>query len=313
MGQNDLDSLGLFSLGSSTNIGDKYGERRASDSRSKGKQFCTSPPKKGAGTDVTFTPFTSINVGDAYVTPEQRRRQYEKEKKQKMIVPQPFRPSNPTQRGSGHGTFQAYGNFSLYPYMKTSAGQDGVPSRKPLAPRNFLTSPPKRGTYGMVGMNIGGKVDGIVGEFSYSTNPPAPKSRPSTTSDLKPFCPSSPPKRGTYGMVGLNIGGKTAGFANEFTYESDGLFNRARTSRGEALRPFVPSSPSKIGPGIYGTVGSYPEYSPDPQEEKMLAARQSRAAERAKIVGPVFRPSGVSKSMRQPSVMNMRMNQNKSF
>ena len=37
-GQNDLDSLGLFSLGSSTNIGDKYGERRASDSRSKGKQ-----------------------------------------------------------------------------------------------------------------------------------------------------------------------------------------------------------------------------------------------------------------------------------
>ena len=56
-------------------------------------------------------------------------------------------------------------------------------------------------------------------------------------------------------MVGLNIGGKTVGYANEFAYESDGLFNRARTSRGEGLKPFVPSSPAKHGPGIYGTVG----------------------------------------------------------
>ena len=78
---------------------------------------------------------------------------------------------------------------------------DGTPARKPLAPRNFLTSPPKRGTYGMVGMNIGGKVDGIVGELAYSPNPPPPKTRPSTTSDLRAFCPSSPPKRGTYGIM----------------------------------------------------------------------------------------------------------------
>ena len=36
--RNDLDTLGLFSLGSSTNIGDKYGERRGEDSRGRGKQ-----------------------------------------------------------------------------------------------------------------------------------------------------------------------------------------------------------------------------------------------------------------------------------
>ena len=29
------------------------------------------------------------------------------------------------------------------------------------------------------------------------------------------------------GFVGLNIGGKTQGFANEFAYESDGLFNKS--------------------------------------------------------------------------------------
>ena len=53
----------------------------------------------------------------------------------------------------------------------------------------------------MVGMNIGGKVDGIVGELAYSPNPPPPKTRPSTTSDMRAFCPSSPPKRGTYGII----------------------------------------------------------------------------------------------------------------
>ena len=56
----------------------------------------------------------------------------------------------------------------------------------------------KTGTYGMVGINIGGKIDGVVGEFSYSTNPPPPKDR-SQTLDV-PFTPSSPPKRGTYGI-----------------------------------------------------------------------------------------------------------------
>lgn len=162
-------------------------------------QFITSPSKRGAGSDVTFTPFISNNVGDAYVTPEQRRRAYEKEKKEKMIVPQPFRPSSPTQKGSGHGTFLQYGNFGSFPYMKTTQDADGKTIRKPLAPRNFLTSPPKKGTYGMVGINIGGKVDGVVGEFTYSSNPPPPKTRPNTT-DMVRFSPSSPAKRGTYGI-----------------------------------------------------------------------------------------------------------------
>lgn len=150
-----------------TNI-DRYGERTAADSRLRGKQFVTSPPKKGSGSDVTFTPFSSINVGDAYITPEQRRRQYEREKKAKMIVPQPFRPSNPTQKGSGHGTMQAYGNFGSYEYRNQFSNADSPATlRKPLGPRNFLTSPPKKGTYGMVGMNIGGKFDGVCGELTY--------------------------------------------------------------------------------------------------------------------------------------------------
>lgn len=43
-------------------------------------------------------------------------------------------------------------------------------------------------------------------------------------------------------------------------------------------------------------VGSYPEYAPDPEDEKMKTARAERASARSKILGPVFRPSGTSKS-----------------
>jgi hypothetical protein len=142
MSKNDLDSLGVFSLASSTNIGNAYGAKTPELSRTRGRQFTTSPGKKG--NDATFSPFTSISVGDAYVTPEQRRRQYEREKNSRMIVSTPFRPSNPTQRSSGHGTMAHYGIFSSYTYMKTSQDVDPKSQRKPLAPRNFLTSPPKR-------------------------------------------------------------------------------------------------------------------------------------------------------------------------
>jgi hypothetical protein len=31
--------------------------------------------------------------------------------------------------------------------------------------KNIITSPPKRGTYGFVGLNIGGKAEGVAGEF----------------------------------------------------------------------------------------------------------------------------------------------------
>ena len=108
---------------------------------------------------------------------------------------------------------------------------DGTPARKPLAPRNFLTSPPKRGTYGMVGMNIGGKVDGIVGELAYSSNPPQPKTRPSTTSDLRAFCPSSPPKRGTYGIINRPPDCLTARYADTNARTSkDALHARTHTN-----------------------------------------------------------------------------------
>eukprot|EP00961_Rhodomonas_salina_P132314 1780836-Rhodomonas_salina.2 len=50
-----------------------------------------------------------------------------------------------------------------------------------LAPKNILTSPPKKGTYGMVGTNIGGNVWGTNGEYKFQAEPVRP--RPATAPD----------------------------------------------------------------------------------------------------------------------------------
>mmetsp|Transcript_73438 Transcript_73438/g.153307 ORF Transcript_73438/g.153307 Transcript_73438/m.153307 type:complete len:317 (-) Transcript_73438:331-1281(-) len=307
---NKLDTLGVFSWDPG-NLGDPYGRARTVESRIRGKQFTTSPTKKGHGPDATFTRFVSIHAGDAFTTPEQRRRQYEKEKKAKQLTPVPFKPSSPTKRQSGHGT-HTFGVFQTFPYMKTSDDYDKRSTgRQPLAPKNFYTSPPKKGSYGMYGMNIGGKVDGVCGEFSYVAAPPTSKPR---HEQFRPFTPSSPPKKGTYGFVGLNLGGTSTGANGEFSYESDGLFNRPRTTQSpQPAKPFIPSSPAKNGTGVDVYVGKYPEHQVDPFEAKTELERSKRKEHQSLIHGGVFRPAGVPKSIRQPSIMLMKANQHHSM
>ena len=107
-------------------------------------------------------------------------------------------PSSPTKVPTGAGTI--YGTFQNFPYMKTSDEFDKNATRTHMeVKRNFLTSPSKRGRYGSVGVNIGGKPEGVTGEFSYSPPNPQPfpfPPRPKSESNpLRPFTPASPPKR----------------------------------------------------------------------------------------------------------------------
>ena len=133
-------------------------------------------------------------------TPFVRRyRSYEKEKKEKNLFPgKPFIPSSPTKVPTGAGTI--YGTFQNFPYMKTTDEYDKHATRPHVeVKRNFLTSPSKRGRYGSVGVNIGGRPEGVTGEFSYSPPNPQPfpfPPRPKSESNpLRPFTPASPPKR----------------------------------------------------------------------------------------------------------------------
>jgi hypothetical protein len=308
------DTLGLFSsvFTNSINIGDVYVKKRSSaDTRTKGKQFQTNPPKLGKTMGATFEKFTSLAVGEPFVEMAIRLRRERNEDLKKQIADKPFRPSNPPKRSTGHGTY--YGTFSQLKNLKTTDEYDKRPAEKGEvvpAPKNFLTNPPKHGTYGMIGTNIGGKSEGVNGEYRYSSE--LPKGRPSTAPEKrKPFVPSSPAKKGTYGFLHLNINGssKPHGVLGEYIYQPNPVAT-SRTHRfdSDAPKPFRPSNPAKRGRGFYGTFRwAGQEYKEDPETEKRarLCAQRRLEPEQA----GVFRPTSHPKSVRQPSIANHPRNQ----
>lgn len=120
-------------------------------------------------------------------------------------------------------------------------------------------------------MNVGGKAEGFNGEYKYAAEPVVP--RPATTGEKpKPFVPSSPAKKGTYGYMKLNINGadKPMGFNGEYAYSVEGLATgrREKVAPNE-MKPFYPSQPPKKGGGYYGTMRwAGQEYKEDPEQEK---------------------------------------------
>jgi hypothetical protein len=201
------------------------------------------------------------------------------------------------------------------------ADYDKRPAKKgeaSLGPRNILTSPAKRGTYGFVGLNMGGKPEGVMGEFKYQMRH-ADKPRPATADHFagqekpKPFVPSSPAKKGTYGYMKLNINGadKPHGFNGEYSYTVAGLAtDRREKFVKDEVKPFYPSQPPKKGGGYYGTMKwEGQEYKEDPEGPKWEKMMAERKANREKFGNLVFRPSSKAKSMRTVSICNHPRNQ----
>eukprot|EP00291_Cryptomonas_curvata_P000407 CAMPEP_0172194274 /NCGR_PEP_ID=MMETSP1050-20130122/25478_1 /TAXON_ID=233186 /ORGANISM="Cryptomonas curvata, Strain CCAP979/52" /LENGTH=141 /DNA_ID=CAMNT_0012870041 /DNA_START=98 /DNA_END=520 /DNA_ORIENTATION=- len=125
---NKLETLGLFSFDTLISTGDKYGLHPDPDSRTKGKQFGVNFPKGGNLNDSTFNPFSSLKANDKYITPEDMRRSYEKEKREKNLFPgKPFVPSSPSKVPTGAGTI--YGTFQNFPHMKSTDEFDRRPGR----------------------------------------------------------------------------------------------------------------------------------------------------------------------------------------
>mmetsp|Transcript_58469 Transcript_58469/g.143385 ORF Transcript_58469/g.143385 Transcript_58469/m.143385 type:complete len:340 (-) Transcript_58469:56-1075(-) len=309
------NTLGLFSFAPSINVGDPYKDGKGGkDPRMHGKQFTTQPPKEGKTPDVTFSLFETLAVGDPYVELAVQQRRARNENNKKQIVPVPFKPSSPTKRPVGHGSY--YGSFGIWPNVKTTDEYDKRP-RKPggevQTMKNILTSPPKRGTYGMVGTNIGGTPSGVMGEYKYSSEPVQKRPETAPTEKLRPFVPASPPKRGTYGYIQLNINGasRPQGSQGEYTYVADPIHKATRMKGDvEPVKPFRPSQPPKKGRGYFGTFKwSGQEYVEDPEKEKWEKARAERMAAREGNMGLTFKPSSHPKSMRTISVANHPRNQ----
>jgi len=290
-----------------------------SDARYKGKQFSTTPLRKGRTPDAFFDEFKPLFVGEKYAHPDEDKIKYRMEQKKKQIGSAPFRPSSPPKKATGRGNY--YGTIGpKYPHEgHGTAKKISKDDIKHTAP-NVLTAPSRKGTYGVPGINIGtyGKpstAQGIVGEYTYMSEPyDAARSLEAETKKQStekfggrsPFKPSSPPKRGTYGFPGTHIYaqnfsqvGGTGGVCNEYSY-TPGEDRKPSRENSHIDKPWVPSNPSKIGHN--STINEFPEYVPDPLDKKLEREKTERSEFLAKQTGPVFKPVSQPKSLRQPSI-----------
>ena len=170
-----MTTLGLFSSPKFASIGDPYRDphRRGQgrDMKKNAKFLSGNAGNRGQrGRRGCFSRFTYGFAGDRFEEPAKRRRRQRHAEKQKMLAATGtsgiFRPTNPAKKksagssGDGYGTFG--GNIEHIDdgrYHKSTRLQDSVDEYDPssasipkmdveLEPRNFLTSPAKRGGYG---------------------------------------------------------------------------------------------------------------------------------------------------------------------
>ena len=95
--------------------------------------------------------------------------------------------------------------FSKWENIKSDDSYDKRPRTKddaPVVPKNFITSPPKRGFEGLLSCRGPKGLQGFVGEYHYEPSPPPPKKPQSAP--VKPFKPANPMLKKKY-WVGLGI------------------------------------------------------------------------------------------------------------
>lgn len=146
---------------------DPYIKAEVIPSRYTGANFKVGRPKKGHGKDVYFSKeyptFASSeqNKGktDDFLDPGVLERRQAKEKKKKNIDPnRDFKYASPPKVAVGSGSY--FGTFDGKPIphqeeYKVQKRGEPTPKKDIKAPKNILTSPAKKGTYGYLGTTFG--------------------------------------------------------------------------------------------------------------------------------------------------------------
>ncbi|KAL0242576.1 hypothetical protein GEMRC1_005139 [Eukaryota sp. GEM-RC1] len=286
----DLNSLGYFSAPILNSTNDPYDKKEKLDSRYKGTQMKTACVKKGKTNDTTFEPFKSLYTNEPYVEMETIARRERLNQSKKAIVKEPFRPSSPAKKATGPGLISpAFGTLGTFKYEPETAPKVDRTNIK-HEPRNFYTSPSKKGTgYSYSGVTIG----------------KAPEYTPEPVTDannLRKTERELEQKKRVDSKPFVSTSHSTPCFDknNSFKYEP-GAFASPKTAKKteKALKPFVPSSPSKCGL-VGGTFSPFPEY-------KGPGAEPKGPRQKTVLNTPVFRPTSCPKSTVTRSIAFYRM------
>jgi len=309
------NKYGSFSEPSYISLGDPYGKKIVENSRNLGLNMKAALEKTGKTNDATFDRFVPLYAGEQYQRNYKQKREELTKTKGMNITESPFKPSNPQKTSTGLGNY--YGCIGAkVVHMK----DDDVLQKKKgdfeVGPRNIVTNPSKKGTFGFRGTTLGEKTGsgGAIGEYSYVGDKydlarraeieASKKSVEDRVTD-KPFKPTSPPKRGGAGVPGRTLGGKGAGVCGEYTYIEQGPTKPEAAD--ELDKPFRPSHPPKLG--YNSTLNKFPHYQEDPLDLKIQKEKAARKEEidrmnaQPKFVPPYTGHSGATASILEKNLV----------
>jgi len=299
---NAQSALGLFSEPSYLSNGDPYDPPETKDGRHKGLNIVTQTIKRGNVPQyVCFDrTYRRISEGDTYLEPGALERKWKKQAWLKCQTADGFRFSHPAKHRTGLG--DVTGNFSKWPEFIPRGGMEKKTKNDipPPAKPNIITSPVKKGSYGVHGTNLGKGT-----EFSYMIDP-YDRPRELEMEERKKFKE------------------KTAYFSNGKAFHTTShmrdcfdktIYTDPENLRGgydvvepeskkfEGKAPWIPSQPTKTLTAFSGCFSKFPKGVPEPPEKMTAAAKVGEEAKER----PVFIPSHPAKSMRQKSIMFRNM------
>lgn len=301
-----MATLGVFSQPSYITIGDPYDKRILNKSKDEkkpdrhgGKQFLTSPPKRGkVGKGVYFEDtFKPLLEGDKYQDPGTHEREYQKKNKLKNISQTPFRPSSPPKKSTGLGGW--YGCIGKqFPHMtEYDVVQKGAsPKKHTPGPKNILTSPPRKGTYGFPGTTIGKYPEYMSDPYDAAREKALEEKK-----KLKEKKVSEKPFKSMSRSLDFFDSYPNVAASRIYTIDYDKLpkpRKKKEEQKKKIEKPFKPSSPPKVGYDSYFT--KFPEYMSDPYVKKVERKKEEDKAK------PIFKPTSGPKSTPTKSILFFR-------
>lgn len=289
----------MFSIPSYNTIGDEYDKKISAggaDARVKGSQFKTSPAKRGHGLDVGFEKgIKSLSEGDKYVDPGAVEKRDRLERDKKKLTSEGFKYTNPPKKSAGLGNH--YGCFDgglkhETEYVVLKKGE--LPEKAQAKPKNIITGPAKKGTYGYIGTTLG-KGD----EFKYISDPyEAEKRRQAQEAKENAKKMQAAAFKSSCKRLDYFDGQPNVPASKIYTLDKPLPFKKTEVKAAPTIAvPFKPSSPPKRGPT--STIGKAYEYKEDPYEAKEKAEREQRLRTKAQVV---WKPVSSNKSLPTRSI-----------
>jgi hypothetical protein len=289
--------------------------------REKGLNFKASVGRTGKNNDAVFSKFMSLHEGDKYVEEGRRALQARAEKTKENIVDKPFKMSSPMKSSACPGDYIGTlgGKIAHQPETVHVAKKKG---EIPEQPKGIYTSVPKKGSFGYNKTTLSERqgYKGVATEYEYHHDPDdlhkqrrmdALEAHHKACVSDRPFRPSHPSKKGTYGMINTTIS-KGKGVAGEYEYlissvppgSGSGIAGEDGGGAGKKpeLTPFVPSNAH-----VAKRINHIP-YLHDPLDPKIQKEHDAKIAESKRIAATGnWRPNMSYKTDMIRSVVKMNI------